>query len=94
MAYEPTNNFHSRLQVETNMGPKLGVVDHRSKDFYQAEYTRNSQKEKEERENMNMNPVRPPQKKASKPRMVKPKPADDTKLQQANKKDLDQRNIK
>lgn len=95
--YKPSGNFHSRLSVQTHMGPEKGVVDHRGPEFYKAEYERNSQRPKPERTNMNMNAVVPPKKKASKPRTVsrkKTQTTTDTKLQEANTKDLKSRNLK
>ena len=95
--YEPYENFHTRLKVETTY-PE-GKKDHRE-GFQQAEYFKNCQREPRNTERTGFpemqNVVRPP--KPAKPPVIKPNPktqtnTDDAALKKAAKKDLTNRGL-
>lgn len=89
--YEDTNNFTSRLTVETQYPDK--TVDHRTREFYDREYSRNNQADRKPATGMCMDSVT---------EAPKPKPGikqrrrskADQDLEKANSKDLSKRNIK
>ena len=96
MPYEPTDNFTSRLKVETTYPDK--VIDHRSGEFYDREYRRNMQADPKPTEGAgfpNMQSVTQPSKpKGGVKQRTRKKTASDTALEAAHKKDLSKRNIK
>ena len=83
---EPTDNFTTRLTVETTYPDK--VIDHRSREFYDREYRRNLQTEPKEEPTKGF----PPMKSVTK--APKKKTKKDLELEQANTKDLKNRSIK
>lgn len=95
--YEPFENFNTRLTVQTTYPDK--VIDHRSREFYDHEYKRNSQSEpRQQNTGGRMKSVT----KAPKPkagvkqvsRKRKTSNKQDDAVKEASNKDLKQRNIK
>ena len=85
--HEPTDNFNTRLRVETTYGP--GVVKDHREGFQQQQYFRNMQDEQKPKDEPK---GFPPMKGVVKAPRKKTKAELD--LQKANSKDLKQRNIK
>ena len=91
--YEPTNNFTSRVSVETTYPDK--VIDHRGKEFRDREYSRNSQKTPPEPRGQQMESVTEvPARKRARAKAKAEKTKQDAALEKAAKDDLTKRNIK
>ena len=95
--HEETDNFTTRLKVETTYAPGE-VRDHRD-GFQQQQYRRNLQTDKRPHGMQPMGEVTGQFKMPDKPVSREPKPVksgarNDEKIKEANQKDLKQRNIK
>ena len=91
-SYEPTNNFTTRLKVETTYA-EGDVRDHRgdNHDFVRSEYRRNLQTKNKTDEEPAPKGFPPMQSVTKAPQ---PKTKKDLEVEKANQKDLNQRNIK
>ena len=96
--YEPFENFHTRLKVETVFA-EGDVRDHRTGDFYKREYERNQQRKDEPVEPAVGFPsmkgvVNAPKPKGGTKQVSRKKSASDQKILDANNTDLKNRNLK
>ena len=92
--YEDAPNFNHRFKVETNMG-RQGVVDHRE-GFAQQEYRKNMQDKSDEKEPLAGFPPMKSVTEAPKPKggVKQVRAKSEKKITDANKKDLQNRNLK
>ena len=90
--YEPFENFTSRVSVETTYPDK--VIDHRTREFYDREYNRNSQKSPPPPRGGKMESVTEvPARKKARAKAKADKTKQDTALEKAVKKDLTNRGL-
>ena len=92
--YEPTDNFTSRLRVETNIQGE--IMDHR-KGFAQREYRRNLQDQPQANHGGGFPPMKSvteaPKPKGGTKQVSRKKTKQDEDIEAANKKDLKKRNL-
>ena len=86
-------NFTHRLTVETKYPDK--VIDHRTREFYDREYTRNSQSTPPAKRGLQMESVtEEPKRKRARAKAKATTTKQDQQLKEANNKDLKSKNIK